>query len=571
MESTLLDEMIVIFGLSIIVLLFCHAIRLPSIVGFIFTGVLCGPHGLGLVNRVADVESLANMGIVLLLFSIGMEFSIKKLMDIKRYFFLGGFLQVGLTVLFGFIIAQVLNRPIGESFFLGFILSLSSTAIVLRLLEARGEMDAPHSKVILSILIFQDFIAIPMMLSIPFLSGSEGSHFDFKESSLIFKGLLLLIIVFVSAQSLVPKLMYYIAKTRSRELFLVSILTICFSVALLAEKVGLSLSLGAFLAGLIVSETEYSHQAVGDILPFKDIFTSVFFVSVGMLLDISFVLERPILILLLTFGVMLLKGFIATVTTQVLGLPIRSAVLAGIGLSQVGEFSLVLVKSGFAYGLGDAFYYQLFLSVALFSMALTPTMMTLSPYIAEIASLLPLPNRMITGLNKNSETSKAQLKDHLIIIGFGIAGRSLAKAAKETEIPYTIIEMNPETVKKEKTKGEPIHFGDATHEILLRHGHIDRAKALAILVNDPRAALRITELARNLNPNLYIVSRTHYMNEMSRMFEAGADDVISDELGSSIEVFTKVLTKYEVTLDTLEKVTFERRQDLYQGELSVNL
>lgn len=561
METVILNDMLVIFGLSIAVLLACHAIKLPSIVGFILTGVLCGPHGLGLVKNITDVESLANLGIILLLFSIGMEFSIKKLMEIKRFFLIGGLLQVGLTVLVGFIIAQTLGRPYGESVFLGFILSLSSTAIVLRILENRAEMDSPHGKVILSILVFQDFIAIPMMLSLPFLSSGHESGFDLSTLSLLFKGVLLLVAVFISSESFVPWLMYFIAKTKSRELFLLSILTICFSVAMLAESVGLSLSLGAFLAGLIVSDTEYSHEAISDILPFKDIFTSVFFVSIGMLLDLSFVLERPFLILALTIGVLVAKAFIAGLTTMVLGLPIRTVVLTAISLAQVGEFSLILVKSGFTYGLGNEYYDQLFLSVALFTMALTPTLMSIAPKLAEFAKLLPLPSKILSGSKlKPKETDKK--KDHLIIIGFGVAGRNLAKSAQEANIPYTILEMNAETVKTERAKGEPIHYGDATHEILLQHAGIMTCKVLAILINDPLASIRVTEVARKMNPNVYIITRTHYMGQMKNILLVGADDVVSDELGSSIEIFTKVLQKYEVNPDDVEKVVNERRNEL---------
>jgi len=565
MEASLLNDMIVIFGLSIAVLLACHAMRLPSIVGFIFTGVLSGPHGLGLIKRIADVESLANMGIVLLLFSIGMEFSIKKLKEIKRFFLFGGVLQAGLTVLAGYCIGKFLGRPFGESIFLGFILSLSSTAIVLRILQNRSEMDSPHGKAIISILIFQDFIAIPMMLSVPFLNGSHEGGFDVAALFTILKGVLLLIVVYISAVSFVPSLMYFIAKTRNRELFLLTVLTICFSVALLAEHVGLSLSLGAFLAGLIVSETEYSHEAISDILPFKDIFTSVFFVSIGMLLDLSFVFENFVLVILMTIGVLLLKSFIACLTAIFLRLPIRTAVLTGISLCQVGEFSLILVKTGFLHGLGNEYYDQLFLSIALFSMAVTPTLMTLSPYIADLAKLLPLPHQIITGLKANSKSDGFLKINHLIIVGFGVAGKSLAKSAKEANISYIILEMNAETVKIEKARGEPIHFGDATHEILLQHANINESLALAILINDSNAAIRVARVARKLNPNIYIIARTHYMKQMKAMFLAGADDIVSDELHSSIEVFTKVLQKYEVSSDEVERVVTDRRYELLKA------
>lgn len=449
MEIPLLRDIIIIFTLAIGVLLICHRFKIPTIVGFLLTGVLCGPHGLGLVRDITDVQTLASIGIVLLLFSVGMEFSLKKIFEMRRFFILGGLMQVGLTVVAGFGVAQVLGRPLGESVFLGFLLSLSSTAIVLKILEVREESDTPHGRVILSILIFQDIIAVPMMLITPLLN--EGmSHLNYAFLIQLGKGLIILVLVFISAERIVPKLLYYVTRTRSRELFLLSVLVICFSVAWLASSVGLSLSLGAFLAGLIVSESEYSNEAIGNMLPLQDIFASFFFVSMGMLLDLSFVIEHPIIIVVITCGILVLKSFVASLTTLVVGMPLRTAVLSGIALSQVGEFSFVLAKSGIEYGLGTSFHYQLFLAVSLLTMTVTPVLIHFSPYLAGIAMNLPFPAILKTGLKPLKMKTAFGEKNHIIVIGFGLSGKNIAKSAKESKIPYVIIEMNSDTVRREK-------------------------------------------------------------------------------------------------------------------------
>lgn len=360
MDLPLLPDILTIFSLSIAVLLLCHRIHLPTVVGFLATGVLCGPHALGLVPEESEVQILAELGIILLLFTVGMEFSFKKILEYKRYFLIGGGLQIGLTVSAGMAIGWIIGRPFGESVFLGFLLALSSTAIVLRVLEEKMEMDAPHGRLILGMMIFQDIVAIPMMLLIPFLDGKGDEAFNFSLIVSIFKGVLILACVLYSAEKLVPRLLYYIARTRSRELFLLSVLAICLSVAWLTASMGLSLSLGAFLAGLIISESDYRAEAMSDILPFQGIFTSFFFVSIGMLLNLHFFLDQPFTILLLVAGVMILKALLAGAAGIAVGMPLRVVVISAFAMCQVGEFSFVLAKAGSSYGLGSDYHYQLF-------------------------------------------------------------------------------------------------------------------------------------------------------------------------------------------------------------------
>lgn len=563
MDIPLLQDILIIFGLSIGVLLVCHRMKVPIIVGFLVTGLICGPHGLAFVDDIGSVQILAKIGIVLLLFTVGMEFSVRKIMQFRRFFLVGGFLQVSLTTLAGLGIGKLLGRPLGESIFLGFLLSLSSTTIVMRILEERMETNTPHGRLILGMLIFQDVAIVPMMLLVPVLSGTD-SLFDPSFLFLLAEGILILFVVFFAAARIVPKLLDYVARTGSRELFLLSVLAIGFSVAWLASSLGLSLSLGAFLAGLIIAESEYSNRAIGDILPFRDIFTSFFFVSVGMLLNIGFVAEQPFLILFVAAGVYLLKAAIVGGTAVVVGMPLRTVVLSMLALSQVGEFSFILAKTGIEYGIGNDYYYQLFLAVSVLTMALTPSSIEASTYIAAKALKLPLPSKIKSGLRPMKVELEKPLHDHVIIIGLGLTGKNLVRSTKEAEISYIILELDADIVREEREKGEPIHFGDATHETVLKHAQVKEARAVAVLINDPVAALRVVELARRLNPNAYLIVRTRYNEEMKPMFQLGADDVIVDEFGSSVEIFTRVLKKYDVPHEKIKAFVTDLRSEGYE-------
>lgn len=566
MEIPIFKEIVVIFTLSIGVLLACHRLKLPAVVGFLLTGILCGPHGLGLVSAIDDVQNLATIGIVLLLFTVGMEFSIKNIIKYKYFFFGGGVLQVFLTIALTFLISMYLmERPWNESIFLGFLISLSSTAIVIRALEENGESESPQGRLILGILIFQDIVAVPMMLLVPLLAGS-GEGFNISHLYEFLYGITVLTVMAISAFYAVPWLLYYVTRTRNRELFLLSVLTICFVVAWITSSIGLSLSLGAFLAGLIVSESDYSDEAVGNVLPFQEIFTSFFFVSMGMLLDVSFVIHQPLLIIALALIVIFLKAFIAGGSALILGMPLRSAIIGGIALSQVGEFSFVVAHSGINLGLVSDYGYQLFLAISLLTMGVTPACMHFSTYIANLVNKLPLNNRIKNGLQfEQTNSICGPAIGHVIICGFGFRGRHIARAAKAAGVPYVILEMNPATVKSEKIKGEPIRYGDPSHPSVLAHVGVKTASVVAVVINDPIASKQIVKVARSLNQDVYIITRTRYFQEVPLMLNAGADDVIPDEFGSSLEIFTRILQKAKMPAELIYHYVEELRAEGYEA------
>ncbi len=563
MEIPLLNDIIIIFVLSIAVLFLFNRLRMPALVGFLVTGILAGPHGLGLIKAVHEVEIMAEIGVVLLLFTIGMEFSLTTLSRIKKSILLGGTTQVFFTLVVFFALALQMGRTVGESLFIGFLVSLSSTAIVLRLFQERAEMDSPHGQTSLAILIFQDMIVVPMMLLTPILAGIQG-NIGLSLIWLFVKGCGIIVLVIVGAKWIAPPVFYQIARTRSRELFLLSVVVLCFSIALFTSSMGLSLALGAFLAGLVISESEYSYQALGNILPFRDVFMSFFFVSVGMLLNVGFLVHNISYVLPVVLLVLALKACLAGFGTLLLGFPLRTAIIVGLTLCQVGEFSFILAWSGVNYGLLAGGAYQLFLAVSILTMAVTPFMTAIAPRIAGAVMRMPFPLRLKAGLTPQEETKLTVRKDHLVIIGFGLNGRNLHRTATMADIAHVIIEMNPETVRQEKAAGKPIFYGDATQEPVLHHAGIDQARVVVVAISDAAATRRITEIVRRMNPLAHVITRTRFLKEMKPLYELGANEVVPEEFETSVEIFSRVLKKYLMPREEIEKLVAEVRSDGYQ-------
>jgi len=470
---------------------------------------------------------------------------------------------VGLTCAVTVLVAKTLGRSMVEAVFLGFLISLSSTAIVLKVLQERAEVETPHGNASLGILIFQDLMVVPMMLFTPLLSGASES---WGVGFLVFlaEGLGIILLVKIGSQWVVPWILYKVTQTRIRELFLLSVVLICFAVAWVTHQVGLSLSLGAFLAGLIISESEYSHQVIGNIIPFRDVFASFFFISVGMLLDIRFLWEQPGLILLLVLGVLVLKTLAAGLTSAIIGLPARTVILVGLILSQVGEFSFILSKTGLQYGLLSSDMYQVFLEISVITMIATPFIIMAAPTAANAFLRLPLGPHFKKGSYPAPGAKKVHEKNHLIIVGFGINGRNIARAAKVSAIPYVIIEMNSDMVREARTQKEPIYYGDGTQEAVLEHAQIRSAKVIVIAINDPAATRRITELARRLNSKIHIVVRTRFLKEMPSLYELGANEVIPEEFETSVEIFSRVLSKYLHPKEEIERFVSEIRSEGYE-------
>lgn len=557
-ETPMLTDVVMIFGLSCTVIVASHRLRIPPVIGFLLTGVLAGPHGLGLVGDAHQVEMFAEIGVILLLFVIGMELSLDELQRLKKPVFVGGAAQVLLTIAVLELPFVLFGVGLGKALFVGFLGALSSTAIVLKLLGEKAQLGAPHGRISLGMLIFQDVAVVPMMLLIPLLAGTADNPW-LSLGGLLVKAALVGVVLLVVARKVIPRVLEAVIRTRSRELFLMTTLGFCFAIALLTSSVGLSLSLGAFLAGLIMSESEYSHSALEGVLPFRDVFTSIFFVSIGMLLDPAFVATHLPQVLGLAGVILVLKTALAAVAGRLLGYPWHVAILGGLCLCQIGEFSFVLAGVGMGSNLLTPLEYQYFLAVAIMTMAVTPFLIAAVPVIS-----VRLVNMMPPGLKSALlQEERSDQRDHLIIAGFGLGGRHLARAAKAAGVDYVILEMNPDTVRRERAKGEPIMYGDASQGAVLEHINVAKARILAVVISDPAAIGRIVATARAHNPGLHIVVRTRFVAEIEPLMQLGAQEVVAEEYETSVEMFIRVLSTYLVPKADIERFVREIRAEGY--------
>ncbi|MCD6163198.1 MAG: cation:proton antiporter [candidate division Zixibacteria bacterium] len=547
-----LRDIVVILGFAIVIVTVFHRFKLPSIAGFILAGILVGPQGLGLVNDVHQVEILAEVGVALLLFGIGLELSLEKLRRLWKLILTGGFLQVGLSISVVFIISKFFGLADNTALFIGFLIALSSTAIVLRELQQRGDVDAPHGRLTLGILVFQDFSVIPMILVIPLLSSSESSAKDLL-GALIWACIIIVGVLF-GARIIIPRILNVIARTRQRHLFIMAVFTICIGTAWLISSAGVSLAIGAFLAGLIVAESEYRHQALADLIPFREVFASLFFVSIGMLLIPSIIIENYFLILMLLTAIIVGKFIIVFITAAIIRLPLRVCLLAAVALTQVGEFSLVLSYAAKGTGLLDKSLEINLISAVILSMFITPFAIPFGPRLAAVAGRLRIFTRLFkTAIDEGAVDKIQTIHSHIIVGGYGFAGQELAQTLDECDIPYVIVDLNIDNVRKAGRKGRHAYFGDVTNHEVLEHLRAGYAKELVLLINDPGAAERAVKVARSLAPNLYIVVRTQYMLDIKPLLAAGANDVISAEQEAAVEVASRLLNRHQVESPQIAK------------------
>lgn len=566
MHFPLLQDILIILGFSVLMVFLLQRLKLPSIIGLLLSGIIIGPYGLGWIQVKEEIEVLSEIGVILLLFVIGMELSLKQLASIRKTVFIGGLLQVGLTILVAGLGYYSLGFSWQESVFVGFLFSLSSTAIVLKTLQDRQEINQPHGRNALAILIFQDIIVVPMMLVTPLIAGESGDVLS-SIIGLLVKSALVLLLTLVLARYVVPRLMHAIAKTNNKELFLLITITLCFAVAFLTSEIGLSLALGAFIAGLIISESEYSHQATSIILPFRELFTSFFFVSVGMLLDLNFFVSNLFIILSFVLLVFVVKATLAGIAVAVLGYPTKTILLSGLALFQVGEFAFILSKVGIEFDLLSPETNQYFLSISIVSMILTPFIIILAHPLADrllgVSRKLGLENKPKEDLSEQENWSE-ELQNHLVIIGFGLNGSNLAKAAAASQIPYVVIEMNPDTVKREKAKGIPILYGDATQDHLLEKVHISHARAAVVAISNAAATRDITRNIRQHSESLFLVVRTRYVKDTNELLALGADQVIPEEFETSVQIFSQVMHNFLVPEGEIQSLVDQVRSDNYQ-------
>ncbi len=569
-EYEILKLLVLIFGVSAFIVFLLHRVNIPPLVGFIISGVLIGPSGFGLAGKAADIELLAEIGVVLLLFVIGIEVSLENLRKLRKAMLRGGCIQLLLTGGLTALLLFPLLHDVKQAVFFGFLVALSSTAIVFKMLSERGELDSPHGRVMVGILVFQDLAVVPLMLITPLLGG-QG--FDLWQLSMkMIKALILVAVVLLAARWFVPRVLHQVVHVKSRELFITAVILLCLGTALLTSQFGLSLALGAFLAGLVVSESEYAHQAISDILPFKDSFIGLFFVSVGMLMDTAFITDYWLKISAAVVLIIVIKFLVSTVAAVGAGASLRPALVTGFGLAQIGEFSFVLAGAGRGAGLITGDYYQLFLSASLVTMLLTPFLIRVAPGMSVWATARLLPKRLshFAGSTESRGFPKGR-SGHVVIVGFGLNGRNLAHVLGQAEIPYVALEINSDTVREMKKKKEPIYYGDGTSAEILTKMGIREARALVVAISDAASSRRIVQTARRANPALHIIVRTRYVSEVEDLKNLGANEVIPEEFETSIEIFSKVLDYYLLPRNLINDYINSVRCDNYKALRKIDL
>ncbi len=552
-----LRDAVVLMASAVAVVFVSARARIPALIGLILTGMLVGPSGVQLIPDVEKVEVFAEIGVVLLLFIIGLELDLSQLRSLRAPFLVGGGAQSLLTASLAFAVALPLLEGWRTALFVSLTVALSSTAVVLKLYGERREMRTPQGRTVLGILLFQDFLIVPLVVITPLLAGT--SSVPPRQLALrLAASFLVVLLVIAAARFVVPILLHQVGRARVRELFVLTGLTTCMALAWFTYSLGFSLALGAFVAGLLVSESEYAHQLVSDMVPFRDVFASVFFVSIGMLVDLQFAAANWSLLVAVAAGLILLKAGAATVATLCARYPLRIALIAGLGLAQIGEFSFVLIELGREQQLLDDGLFQTLLAASVVTLLVTPLLVRFAPGLSRAIA-----ERLGPGIEA-AEAPSNEPKNHVIVCGFGQGGRLVAEVLAQASVRHVTVELNGQVVRQERARGRHIVYGDVSRREILEHVGIEHAAVIVFAISDQAAARRAIQLARELNPGVDIIARANAVSEIEVLRDLGADDVIAEEFETAIEIFTRVLQHFHVPRNVLRAQTRALRGDDYQ-------
>ncbi len=515
--------------------------------GYLIAGVLIGPYGLKLISDVSSVKELAEIGVILLLFVIGLEFSLGRLLKNLASVLGVGSLQLGLTASFVWFAFSEMGFQQNQSIALGLIVALSSTAIVMKMITDRAEIDTLHGKLCIGTLLFQDLCVVPIMLLLPLLAQAgvtAGADFVFA----MVKSLTAVVVIFFLSRLIVPKALVWVARVGNKEHLTLSVLFIILATGWASQKMGLTLAMGALIAGMIISESEYNHQIILDILPLRDYFSSIFFISVGMLLQMQVLMDSLWTCLALAVLVILVKGGFAGLACLLVRMPVRISFVVGMRLAQVGEFSLILAGMTLDQGLFDSHQYQLLLIVSILSMLFAPLLIQSSTALS-----IRIFSRWKYDESDASQNKVSELKEHVIIVGYGLGGRTLAQVLLETQIPFLVLDLDGEQVKRALTENIKTHYGDCTQEETLMRAGLQQARMIVFSIPDYAATEKAVRLARKMNSNVTIMVRTRLTAQVEELKSAGADEVIPEEFETSIEIFSRVLRDYRIPNNIIEQ------------------
>ena len=559
-DLTLLRDLAIIVGLAIPIVALAHRLSAPPLVGFLMAGVVVGPHGFALIEGPEDIGTLSELGVALLLFAVGLELSLSHVRRWARSVFFGGSLQVGGTLGVVAVLALVLGIPILHAVFYGALVAMSSTAIVIKAYADRGELDTPHGRSVISILLFQDLCILPLMLFLPLLAGLGGSQVGAAGTQLA-RGLAMMTVLVVGGRFVVKWTLDRVVVFRDRELFTLCVGFFGIGAALVTSAAGFSIAIGAFIAGLIISESEYCLQALSDVLPFRALFSGIFFTSIGMLLDIPAVLEQPMVLLALAGMLFVIKVVFVSGTVLALGGMLTTALISGLSLAQIGEFSFLLAAVGLPLGLFRDGDYQLFLSAAALSMMATPFLIHLArPFAERVAARLGRADPVDRTLEAGALET---FNDHTIIVGYGLAGRYLARVLKAAGIPCLVVEQNAELVERARDDGIAVVFGDGTRHAVLDHVRLRHARVIVFAISSPTEERRGVALARDVNPSVRIVVRTRYIRAIDDLMDLGSTDVVVEEFEASLELFAKALESYQIPINRIWREVESVRTEHY--------
>ena len=540
-EHSLLADLVLTYTIALAFVVTLARVRVPGIVALIIAGAVTGPSGIRIIKTPEEVEMLAEVGIVLLLFTVGLDFSLTAMRQIWRTILSAGSLQIaGTATIVAVALASTINVSFKLAVFIGLFVALSSTAIVLKGLAERNELASPHGRVTVGILLLQDLAIVLLLLLVPILSGRTPLS---AVPMALGRALLAIAAVAGASRLLLPALLRFVTASRRREAFPLAILIASVGTAWLGSLAGLSMAVGAFLAGLMLAESEFSHQAFAEVRPVRDVLSGLFFISLGMLVHLPTVVSQLPLVLTVAAVIIIGKAAVATGSLLASMSPIRVAIAAGIGLAQVGEFSFILGRAGLDSGLLPPTMWQTLLGASVATMVATPSLLAAAP---SVASWVRSRDR------RRSDSGIPHLEGHVIILGFGVGGRLVARSMRDLGVPYLILELNGATVRRARAEGERIFYGDATSPESLHAAGLEDAVAIVSMLSDPDAADRMVKTAREMSPTIPIVVRTRYRAEADQLLERGATVAVAEELEASLEVLAQLLARLNVAGNVIE-------------------
>ena len=544
-------DLAIIMGAALAGGLIAYRFRLPVLLGYLAAGVIVGPHSFALVQNLELIETLASIGVVLLLFTLGMEFSLGDLKRVGKVGVAGGIMQILLIALLGFAVGSaLLNWTTPDAIFFGFLIALSSTAVVLKILVERGETNTPHGRIMIAILLIQDLAVLPLMIILPAL-GQQDTSLLYSLGITLAKVIPALGAIAIIGFWVVPIFLGQTAGTRSRELFLLTILAICLGAAVSTSFFGVSAAFGAFAAGMLVSRSHFAHQALADIIPLRHAFAALFFVSLGMLASPQFIADNWSMVLLVALFIVISKFIICALIARTFGYSLKTTLFVGAGLTQVGEFSFVIGRAGIETGVISDTLYSVVLSSALLTILFTPIAFKLTELAYGALSgskrLAPL---MRPGSDKTLIDVKSRLSNHVIVCGHGRTGSNLTNILQTYHIPYIVIELNPKIISDLRAKEVPCIYGDAGNAQIMDMAHLSKAKVLALTCPDPLAEISATRHATEVNPHIDIIARVPGERIAERLRELGVSEVVEPAFEASLEFVRHTLRYYEV--DALE-------------------